>query len=797
LKERQRAEELCQGALERDPAERSAFLAAGCHGDDDLRHAVDSLIAASISAGAGEPRRGPETESIVGTPSEIAGSTQLGSSGISAPDRISHYRIVRKLGEGGMGIVYAAHDERLDRPVAIKIIRETRESREARTRFRQEARALARINHPRICQIFDFDEHAGVLFLVLELLEGRSLEDRLKAGEISFEEALRIAHEILEALAALHRLNIVHRDLKPSNVFLTPDGVKLLDFGLAQFVARPFSAEVEGASTTTLLTVPGAVAGTPNYMAPEQVDGLRAGPTADLFAAACVIYEMVGNRRAFEGTSAIDVLYHVKHGEPPALGGSPAISAVYDVIARAIEKRPEDRYQSAPEMLEALRSVELAGGSEPPARSTPARRFIALPFRVLRRDDDTEFLAHSLPEAISNSLSGIDSLIVRSSLVAARLEGSDPKKVAAEANVDVILTGTLLRSGDQLRVTSQLVAAPSGALIWSDSAQFTLMEIFQLQDSLTHRIVQSLAGQLTDRERDALRRDVPANAKAYEYYLRANQILRHRTMENTNVACDLYLQCVREDPSYAPAWARLGRVYRLLEKFGEASEQNIHRADAAYRRAFALNPDLTMAHNFYTSIEADLGQAPQAMVRLLERATLKRNDPELFAGLVQSCRYCGELRASLVADQRATRLDPHTSTSVLHTYFLLGEYQRTVDGTPPERGFYLDAAALASLGQEGEALNRLREREKARVGGLQVMMRSLRALLEGDRAGAALAANEHTASGMRDPESLFYVARHLARLGEPGRAIEVLSTVIDQNFICDFALKHSVISNCA
>lgn len=437
-----RAEELCREALERDPVERSAFLMAVCQGDDDLRQAVESLIGA----------RSPETETIARTSSQIAGSAPSGAACIAAPERISHYRIARKLGEGGMGIVYAAYDERLDRPVAIKMIRATRESREARTRFGQEARALARINHPRICQIFDFDEYAGVPFLVLELLEGQSLEDRLEAGAIAFEETLRIAREILEALAALHSLNIVHRDLKPSNVFLTPHGVKLLDFGLAQF-ARSSSRDAEGV-TTTLLTAPGMVVGTLNYMAPEQVDFERTGPTADLFAAACVIYEMAASRRAFEGASAIDVLYQVKHSDPPPLCGSPAISAVYHVIARAMEKRPEDRYQSAREMLEALRAVDPSAGAGPQARSTPARRFIALPFRVLRRDADTDFLAHSLPEAIGNSLSSIDSLIVRSSLVAARFEGSDPKKVAVEANVDVILTGTLLRSGDQLRVTS-------------------------------------------------------------------------------------------------------------------------------------------------------------------------------------------------------------------------------------------------------------------------------------------------------------------------------------------------------
>jgi len=787
--ERQRrVEELCRLAVERNPAERRAFLAEACHGDEELRSEVDLLM--NSSASGGWTRRSPVPETTAGMLNKIPGSGQLGSPAVAIPSQISHYRIVTKIGEGGMGVVYVAHDERLDRSVAIKMIRETSESREAKSRFWQEARSLARINHPRICQIFEVAEEAGIPFLVLELLEGRSLEDRLKSGPLPFDETLRITREILEALEALHNLNIIHRDLKPSNVFLTPHGVKLLDFGLARFEVTLLAQDVDSSPTATLLTAPRSIVGTPYYMAPEQVDGWSAGPAADLFAAGCVLYEMAAGRRAFEGASAIDVLYRVKHSQPPWLSGSPAISALYSVIRRSIEKRPEDRYRSAKEMMEALPSAGLAGGPAPQVRSTHGTRFIALPFRVLRADNDTDFLAYSLPDAISNSLSGIDALIVRSSLVAARFEGLDAKKIGVEADVDVILTGTMLRVGEQLRVSSQLVEAPSGALIWSDSGQFALGDIFQLQDNLTKRIAQSLVGSLTDRERSTFQRDVPANAKAYECYLRANQILQHRTTENAKLACNLLLQCLQEDPSYAPAWARLGRVYRLLEKFDEDSEDNLERADAAYRRAFALNPDLSTAHNLYTYIETDMGRAPIAMVRLLERARLKRNDPELFAGLVQSCRYCGELRASLIAHQRAISLDPSASTSIPHTYFLLCDFQKVLDEVPPERGFYLDAIALASAGQEEEALRRLREREKRGAGGPQLMMRSLRALLEGDRAGAVLAIEEQEASGVKDPESLFYTARHMARINERDRAVDILFRAIDQNFVCDFSLAH-------
>ena len=781
---RQRIEVLYRSVLERDKQERRAYLAEVCEGDEELQRQVQQLLDQRESAGPGEAA----TDLFSETSSERFGDRAPSRSNHgSIPDRFSHYKIVRKLGEGGMGIVYEARDERLGRPVAIKTIRAAGDSHEARARFWQEARSLARVNHPRVCQIFDVDEEQGILFLVLELLEGRSLEDRLKAEATPLDEAVGIAHEILEALQALHGFNIVHRDLKPSNVFLTPRGVKLLDFGLARQLEPSFAGDAVDTPTATLLTTPGTILGTPHYMAPEQVDGKAVGPAADLFAAGCLLYEMIAGRRAFRGNSPIDVLYQVKHSEPPQLVGSPAISAVAAVIRRSMEKRPQDRYQSAQEMADALRSVDVPAGltSEPQRRKVI--RFIALPFRSLRRDDDTDFLAYSLPDAVSNSLSGIDSVIVRSSLMGARLDMADLKTVAIEADVDVVLTGTLLRAGEKLRVSSQLVEVVTGNLVWSDTSSFSLADIFQLQDDLTNRIVESLMLPLTARERRSLHCDVPANAQAYQYYLQANQLMMNRTSDNVKAARDLYLRCVQDDPTYAPAWARLGRAYRLVEKFGEASEENFQLADAAYRRAFALNPDLPVAHNHYTSIECDLGRAPDAMVRLLGRAKHKHNDPELFAGLVQACRYSGELRASIGANEQATHLDPHFSTSISHTHFLLCDYQKALESIPPGGGFYLDAAALVSLGREAEALSRLCERENLKVGGPHSLMRSLRALLDGDSAGAIRVIE---ASDMRDPESLFYMARHLAHIKEEDRAIAMLFRTIEQNFICEFSLTH-------
>ena len=704
---------------------------------------------------------------------------------------VGHYRILEKVGSGGMGVVYQGWDERLGRAVAIKTVHEASRSGEAMGRLWREARSLARVSHPRVCQIFDVLEDCKDLFLVLEFLEGRSLMDRIASDSITTSEAVGIEGQILEALEALHDLGIVHRDLKPSNVFLTQHGVKLLDFGLARPTTLPVAVNADQASTA--LTGPGMVVGTPHYMAPEQASGDAViGPAADIFAAGSILYEMLAGKRPFEGSSFIDVLYAVAHHEPPPLSGSREIEALDHVMRRAIAKRPEDRYASAHEMLEALNAVSIPESAARAVQSRTVTRLIALPFRVLKKDEETDFLAYSLPDAISSSLSGIDSVIVRSSLLAARFEGvADPKRVAAEAEVDAILTGSVMRVGDRIRITGELVEVPSATLIWSETVTSSMQDLFKIQDELSQRIVLSLMLPISERERSTFRRDVPASAKGYEFYLRANQIAAIRTVENMRLARDLYLQCLDDDPDYAPAWAHLGRVTRFIEKFGEDAEENLKRAGEAFRKAFALNPDMAIAHNLYTAIECDQGRAPQAMVRLLGRARFRRNDPDLFAGLVQACRYCGELEASVAAHRRARHLDPHVVTSVAHTYFLLGDYQKTLECYEKKGGFYLDCAALVMLGDKEKALAKLRDRELsgAATGTVRAIMQSLRAYLEGDfdTCRSAIEAAEHLTR--RDSESLFYTARHLAQVNERQRALTTLSCAVTSGFLCGSALS--------
>jgi eukaryotic-like serine/threonine-protein kinase len=715
---------------------------------------------------------------VVDSSDERLGTLVRDHAGRTMLKSIGHYEITGTLGEGGMGIVYAARDQRLNRTVALKMVHKNLPQYAAAERLRREALAAAAVNHPNICQLYDIGDDGGELYIAMELLQGESLGARLTRGPIPLSEAVSIALAALSALEALHSHGLIHRDLKPSNIFLTPHGVKLLDFGLAQPIDR--------LDHETRLTLPGTLLGTPQYLTPEQLRGQPVDRRGDLFAAGGVLYEMLTGRLPFAGNTMPEVVHAIMYEEPPALGGSPAIAAVDRVIHKAIAKRPQDRYETASAMADELRTALLLIDSGTVARPPrPMTRLIVLPFRVLRPDAETDFLAFSLSDALTTSLAGLDSLVVRSSLTASRLgsEQVDVETIAAKADVDAVLTGTLLRAEDQLRVTAQLAEVPSGTIRWSQTTQVRLGDIFQLQDALTGRIVESLAIPLSTHDRQLLKRDVPATPAAYEWYLRANQIAYQA--QNWPVARDLYLQCLREDPGYAPAWARLARIYRAIGMYsGDGSDEQYARAEEAFRRALELNPDLSIAHNLFTMVELETGRAREAMLRLLERTRVRSTDPELFAGLVQACRYAGLQRPAIAAHEHARRLEPQIRTAVAHACLMAGEYQRAIESDQEDPPLAA-AMALDLMGRRDKAIAHVRQHMTP---GLPPLIRlfgeMLLALFEARRQDA-LAAAENILSRwrLRDPCATYYLARALATLEHPG-AIPMLKRVVDGGFHC-------------
>jgi eukaryotic-like serine/threonine-protein kinase len=698
----------------------------------------------------------------------------------STPSRVGHYAIERKLGEGGMGVVYAARDERLQRAVALKTMLALADDENARKRFWREARAAASVNHPNICQIYEIGEDGGELFIAMELLEGEVLADRLRRGPLNATDAIAVGLEMLGALAALHARGIVHRDLKPSNVFLTSHGVKLLDFGLA----RP---EMEGPLSDTGLTRTGILMGTPRYMSPEQVAGEAVDARSDLFAAGAILFEMLAGRPAFAGRTLVDVLHATRYEQPPALTGSPTIAAIDRVIRRALSKRPGERHASATEMAGELGAIRGGDGDSTAAVAHPLTRLVVLPFRVLRPDPETDFLAFSLPDAISTSLSGIGSLILRSSAVAARFAGEAPdlKALAAEADVDRVVMGTLLRAGDQLRATAQLVEAPAGTLLTSLTVQSSSNDLFQLQDDIAHRVTEALSLPLTGGGSPTP--DAPRDGRAYELYLRANELAR--TYDGLAAARDLYQRSLELDSRFAPAWARLGRCHRVIGKYIDGAPESEARAEDAFRRALALNPRLSLAHKFYANLEADIGQPQRALVRLLEEANRHGNDPELFAGLVHASRYCGLFEQSIAAHAEARRLDPNVPTSLEQTLHMADEIETLLAVEAPaliagaDDGIRVIALGLAGRRDEArEKLHRMRQQPSRiplflswidyltawleyRIDDMRVRMSTLSALKIQD-----------------DPEAIFQEGWLLCDVGEHEKGLEFLRRAVTKGY---------------
>ena len=566
------------------------------------------------------------------------------------PARIGHYAIARKLGEGGMGVVYAARDERLERTVALKTMSSLANDETARKRFWREARAAASVNHPNVCQIYEIGEDAGELFIAMELLEGEALAERLRRGPLSVSETVPIGLGMLAALSALHARGIVHRDLKPSNVFLTPHGVKLLDFGLA----RPELERSLGAATDA--DAHRDRDGHAALHGPRTGDGRSRstpGAISSRRAPSCSRCSRAG-RRSAAARSSRSCTPRV-HEQPPALTGSPAVAAVDRVIRRALAKRPAERPASADAMAEELRAVRGVDGDDTSALAHALTRLVVLPFRVLRPDPETDFLAFSLPDAIATSLSGIGSLIVRSSATAARFAGEAPdlKALAAEADVDRVVMGTLLRSGEQLRAAGAARRGPG-----RDAAHIAHGPVVagrSVPAAGRHRpargggAVAAAAG----RTASPVDRDAPHNARAYELYLRANELAR--TYDGLADARDLYQRCLELDPRFAPRGPSSAAATASSASTSTATPDSEARAEEAFRRALELNPRLSVAHKFYANLEADIGQAQRALVRLLGEANRHGNDPELFAGLVHACRYCGLYEQS---DRRARRGAP-------------------------------------------------------------------------------------------------------------------------------------------
>jgi serine/threonine protein kinase len=501
---------------------------------------------------------------------------------------ILHYRILKEIGKGGMGVVYKAEDTKLHRTVAIKALAaELIGDEKARARFMREARASSAIDHPNICTVYEVNEVEDTLFFVMQYVEGKTLKKFIGGRPLPIDQALEFSLEITDALAEAHRRNVIHRDIKSSNIMLNErNQIKILDFGLAKLV-KPTGPATSDSHHTAELTQVGSPFGTASYMSPEQARGERADSRSDIFSLGVVLYEMLAGRLPFKGKTSVDVMHAVMHDDPPPLGdGVPP--RLQQIVSKALAKDPNARYQSANVMLEDLRSlvrthyaeqgvpadkaslraaakkpqkakglldrmasfVQRALNTSPPPQPkeesssagsssvtpdvTPSmwqsrdKKAIAiLPFKNLSGIAENDFYSFSLADSVITELAQLRDLVVRPSSYIAQYQNKDvdPRAVGTQLAVDAVLIGGYIKSGDRFRLTPQLVDTSSGEILWSEKIDVESKDIITVQDTISRQIVDGLRVRTSSKEQERLVKSPTENAEAYECYLKGRTML--------------------------------------------------------------------------------------------------------------------------------------------------------------------------------------------------------------------------------------------------------------------------------
>ncbi|MGA7624015.1 MAG: protein kinase [Candidatus Acidiferrales bacterium] len=524
----------------------------------------------------------------------------------------SHYRVLERLGGGGMGVVYKADDMRLGRQVALKFLpEELSRDQKALERFQREARAASALNHPNICTIHDIDEQQGRRFIVMELLEGETLRHRIEGRPMPADELIDYSVQIADALDAAHSKGIVHRDIKPANIFITQGRPKILDFGLAKPAAwesgmgetvDAWSAPTAGISNEAL-TNSGTAMGTVGYMSPEQARGEELDARSDLFSFGVVLYEMATGRPAFSGSTPAVIFEAILNRVPVApLRLNPAVSSELDrIIMRALEKDRRLRYQKASDMrtdLQRLKRETESGrvitSSGPVAIARAENSLAVLYFENMSGSKEDEYFRDGMSEDIITELLKIKGLHVfpRATVLAFRDASLTAPDIGARLGAKYVLGGTLRRSGNRLRINAQLVDTSRDYPVWAERYDREMKDVFDVQEEIARSIAQALRITLTPQEENVIASKPTENAEAYDCLLRGRN---YKRMGNLQFAMQMYQRAIQLDPDFALAYAGMAHVCGLLVEAHGSNQESIENGMRAAERAFALKPDLPEA----------------------------------------------------------------------------------------------------------------------------------------------------------------------------------------------------------
>jgi eukaryotic-like serine/threonine-protein kinase len=612
---------------------------------------------------------------------------------------LGRYRIVERLGEGGMGVVFRGEDPRLERDVALKILKQDAlHDEDSKRRFRLEARALSRLLHPNIATLFDFDSDRGVDFLVLEFVPGESLARTLANGPLPENRARSIALDVAEGLQSAHEKGIVHRDLKPGNIVITPPGrAKVLDFGLARVM--PGAASLTQSAT---ISSPSALVGTVPYMSPEQVRDDRVDARSDLYALGAVLFEMTTGRRPFSGDDVLSLLYKIAHEPAPLLRVMrPGLSAELEaVVSRCLEKAPLRRFSDAGALLRALRGESSDDGRGLPLRtassagsasecSGPGRgiqSLVVLPFENRSGDPAQEFFADGMTDALIADLAQIAALRVISRTSAMRFKGTHPplSEIARELRVDGVVEGSALRIGDRVRITVQLVDVANDRSLWAKSYERSLTDILALQSEVAHAIASEIRIQVTPEERARLRSKGTVNPAAHVAYLQGSFLWNRFTGESVKEAILRYEEALAIDPNYASACAGLADSYIMLANHHILPpREGYSLGRKAAERGLALDESLAELHTslgwIHRLFDWDWPAAERECMRAVQLNPGYAFGRSRYALLLSGM---GRHEEAIAEAQRAHELDPLnllTYTVVGDTLFYARRFDRSVE----------------------------------------------------------------------------------------------------------------------
>ena len=585
---------------------------------------------------------------------------------------ISHYRIIEKLGEGGMGVVYKAKDTKLERIVAIKFLpHHISTNSEERQRFRIEAKAAAALNHPNIATIYAIEEFDKEMFIVMEFIDGKELKEKIKAGPIQFKEAINIAAQIAEGLIAAHEKEIIHRDIKSSNIMITNEGnVKIMDFGLAKMG--------DGGQVTKI----GSTIGTIAYMSPEQARGEVVDQRTDIWSFGVVLYEILTGELPFKGDYDQAIIYSILNEEPQSVEKFESQLSFKKVVKKALEKDREKRYGQIVEIIEDLKSADSSdAGLTNGNIIKEIKKLAVLPFSNIVNDTQTNFLGFALADQIIGSMAYSKNVLVRPSSTIRKFQNEvfDLKEAGEELKVDFILAGNYLKEADTIRLNIELVDLESDEMIWRESIEIKYKNVFELQDIVAQKVVEGLKVQFSDEERKRMKPDTPQNPEAYEFYLRA--VSYPHTIEGTKIAIEMLNNSVSMDPLYAPAYLELGMRNNQLSQVGKNTEQAHNNAEKALLKALSLKNDFLPALAYLALIYTDVGNHQEAHSHLIRALKINPNDAWLHFSLSYHYRYIGFLEESKKEIEIALSIDPENTNfrSSIVTYMFLGKYNEILE----------------------------------------------------------------------------------------------------------------------